>query len=113
MCWSFYFSFIHYFISLDDVNRLTKCDFGRNIEKYNESFHSGTRKWLSKKVDLWFEQRDSNSQVMILTADAGFGKSTFAAQVCKQHKEKDSYLRATSSNPATLTTVIHVRCLSL
>jgi hypothetical protein len=25
---------------------------------------------------------------MILTADAGFGKSTFAAQVCKQHKER-------------------------
>ena len=83
------FLFIHYFLSLDDVNQLTKCDFRRNIEKYNESFHSGTRKWLSKKVDRWFEQRDSNSQVMILTADAGFGKSTFAGQVCKEYKERE------------------------
>jgi ATP/maltotriose-dependent transcriptional regulator MalT len=26
---------------------------------------------------------------MILTADAGFGKSTFAGQVCKEYKERD------------------------
>ena len=84
-----YFSFIHYFLSLDDVDLLEKCDFRRNVEIYNESFYPGTREWLSKKVDRWFQQRDSNSQVMILTADAGFGKSTFAGQVCKQYKEKD------------------------
>ena len=82
------FLFIQCFLSLDDVNQLTKCDFRRNIEKYNESFHSGTRKWLFKKVDRWFEQRDSNSKVMILTADAGFGKSTFAGQVCKEYKDQ-------------------------
>ena len=68
---------------------LEKSDFRRNVEIYNESFHPGTREWLSKKVDRWFRQRDSNSQVMILTADAGFGKSTFAGQVCKQYKERD------------------------
>jgi hypothetical protein len=76
-------------LSLDDVDLLEKCDFRRNVEVYNESFHPGTRDWLSKKVDLWFEQRDFNSQVMILTADAGFGKSTFAGQVCKEYKERD------------------------
>jgi ATP/maltotriose-dependent transcriptional regulator MalT len=68
---------------------LEKSDFRRNVEIYNESFHPGTREWLSKKVDRWFQQRDSNSQVMILTADAGFGKSTFAGQVCKEYKERD------------------------
>jgi hypothetical protein len=85
----FIFHLIHYFLSLDDVDLLEKCDFRRNVEKYNESFHPGTREWLSKKVDRWFQQRDSNSQVMILTADAGFGKSTFAGQVCKEYEERD------------------------
>ena len=74
------------FLSLD-VNKLTECNFKGDIQQYYESFHPETRIWLSEKVDRWFEGKDSNSQVMILTADAGFGKSTFAAKVCKEYQK--------------------------
>ena len=76
------------FLSLDLVDQLTKCDFDRDIEERNASFHPGSRKWLLNKVDRWFESRNSNSQVMVLTADPGFGKSAFAAEVCKEYRER-------------------------
>ncbi len=75
------------FSILDLIDQLTKCDFERDIEVRNASFHPGSRKWLLKKVDRWFKSRDSNSQVMVLTADPGFGKSAFAAKVCNKYAE--------------------------
>ncbi len=75
-------------LSLDRAKHLTKCDFKGNIDNLNASFHPGTRNWLLKKVDHWFECKDPNSQVMILTADAGFGKSAFAAKVCKEYQKR-------------------------
>jgi hypothetical protein len=77
-------------LSLDDVDLLGKCDFRRNVEIYNESFHPGTREWLSKKVDRWFQQRDSNSQVMILTADAGFGKVRLLVKFVRSIRKESS-----------------------
>ncbi|CAB4003796.1 Hypothetical predicted protein [Paramuricea clavata] len=70
-----------------DINKLTECNFKGDIQHYYESFHPETRIWLLEKVDRWFERKDSNSQVMILTADAGFGKTTFAAKVCKEYQK--------------------------
>ena len=70
---------------VSEVDELGKCNFTGKIESLNEKFLPGTRQWLFDKLTIWFTSKDSNSRVMILTADPGFGKSVFAAEVCKMY----------------------------
>ena len=70
---------------ISEVDELGKCNFTGKIESLNQKFLPGTRQWLFDKLTTWFTNKDSNSRVMILTADPGFGKSAFAAEVCKMY----------------------------
>ena len=65
---------------------LSKHNFGSKIERKVMFFHPGTRKWLLQQIDAWFEQKDE-SRLFLITAGPGFGKSVFAAKVCKIFEE--------------------------
>ncbi|XP_046857550.1 uncharacterized protein LOC124450947 [Xenia sp. Carnegie-2017] len=72
-----------------DVEKLGKCNFNGLIKDLNKKYLPGTRQWLFKKLDSWFNNRTEDAyNVTILIAGPGVGKSVFAAEVCRRYAEK-------------------------
>ncbi|XP_046858540.1 uncharacterized protein LOC124451989 [Xenia sp. Carnegie-2017] len=72
-----------------DLQKLGKCKFDGLIKDLNKKYLEGTRQWLFEELDTWFNDRRENaSNVMILIAGPGVGKSVFAAEVCRRYSEK-------------------------
>ncbi|XP_046857481.1 uncharacterized protein LOC124450858 [Xenia sp. Carnegie-2017] len=71
------------------VEKLGKCKFDGLIKNLNKKYLEGTRQWLFQKLDTWFNDRSEDaSNVMVLIAGPGVGKSVFAAEVCRRYSEK-------------------------
>ncbi|XP_046857835.1 uncharacterized protein LOC124451253 [Xenia sp. Carnegie-2017] len=71
------------------VEKLGKCNFNGLMKDLNMKYLEGTRQWLFEKLDTWFNDRSEDaSNVMILIAGPGVGKSVFAAEVCRRYSEK-------------------------
>ncbi|XP_046857848.1 uncharacterized protein LOC124451270 [Xenia sp. Carnegie-2017] len=71
------------------VEKLGKCNFNGLIKDLNKKYLEGTRQWLFEKLDTWFNNRSEDaSNVMILIAGPGVGKSVFAAEVCRRYSGK-------------------------
>ena len=72
----------------DEILRnLAKAEFKGDIEHHTERFQQGTREWIFKKVEEWLDDRHSPNRVMVISANAGMGKSVIAAIVCKRMQE--------------------------
>ncbi|XP_046857320.1 uncharacterized protein LOC124450722 isoform X2 [Xenia sp. Carnegie-2017] len=72
-----------------DLKKLGKCKFNGLIKDLNKKYLEGTRQWLFEKLDTWFNDKSEDaSNVMILIAGPGVGKSVFAAEVCRRYSEK-------------------------
>ena len=69
------------------LQKLAKHNFKSKIERKVRFFHRGTREWLLKQIDNWFESEDE-SRILLITAGPGFGKSVFTAKVCEIFEEK-------------------------
>ncbi|XP_046858137.1 uncharacterized protein LOC124451523 [Xenia sp. Carnegie-2017] len=94
-----------------DVKKLGKCNFNGLIKDLNKKYLEGTRQWLFEELDTWFNNRSEDaSNVMILIAGPGVGKSVFAAEVCRQYSAKNKlaachfcrYNRSDERNPRML-----------
>ncbi|XP_046862680.1 uncharacterized protein LOC124456240 [Xenia sp. Carnegie-2017] len=94
-----------------DLKKLGKCKFNGLIKDLNKKYLEGTRQWLFEKLDTWFNERSEDaSNVMILIAGPGVGKSVFAAEVCRRYSEKKKlaashfcrYNRSDERNPRIL-----------
>lgn len=72
----------------NSIERLAKFDFTAEVNFYASKHHRGTRQWVFSHVDNWFQDRDSDSRVLIITGNAGMGKSVIAAQLCKTMKQR-------------------------
>ena len=74
--------------SSDEVLRnLTKSEFSGDIEYYVQRFQEGTREWVFDRVQNWLDDRSSQNRVMVITGNAGMGKSVIAAVICKRMQE--------------------------
>ncbi|XP_046857843.1 uncharacterized protein LOC124451265, partial [Xenia sp. Carnegie-2017] len=72
-----------------DLQKLGKCNFNGLINDLNKKYLEGTRQWLFEKLDTWFNDRSEDaSNVMILIAGPGVGKSVFAAELCRRYSDK-------------------------
>ncbi|XP_046857489.1 uncharacterized protein LOC124450862 [Xenia sp. Carnegie-2017] len=72
-----------------DLQKLGKCNFNGVVKNLNKKYLEGTRQWLFEKLDTWFNDRSEDaSNVMILIAGPGVGKSVFAAELCRRYSEK-------------------------
>ncbi|XP_046857878.1 uncharacterized protein LOC124451301 [Xenia sp. Carnegie-2017] len=94
-----------------DVKKLGKCNFNGLIKDLNKKYFEGTRQWLFEKLDTWFNDKSEDaSNVMILIAGPGVGKSVFAAEVCRRYSGKKKlaachfcrYNRSDYRNPRVL-----------
>ena len=74
--------------SSDEVLRnLTNSEFSGDIEYYVQRFQEGTREWVFDGVLNWLDDRSSQTRVMVISANAGMGKSVIAAVMCKRMQE--------------------------
>ena len=63
--------------------------FTKEIAYYAERFQSGTREWVFDVVQKWLNDRSCVNRVMVISGNAGIGKSVFAAVLCKRMHEAD------------------------
>ena len=72
----------------DEVFRnLSKSEFRGDIEYYVQRFQEGTREWVFDRVQKWLDDRSSQNRVMVISGNAGMGKSVIAAVICKRMQE--------------------------
>ena len=66
----------------DELRKLAKHNFKSKIKAKAKSFHPNTRGWALEMLNKWFAAEDA-SNLLLLTAGPGFGKTVFAAKVCE------------------------------
>ena len=69
------------------LRKLTKSEFRGDIEYYVQRFQEGTREWVFERVQNWLDDRSSQNRVMVISGNAGMGKSVIAAVICKRMQE--------------------------
>ena len=69
------------------LSNLTKSEFRGDIEYYAKRFQQGTREWVFDRVQNWLDDRSSQNRVMVISGNAGVGKSVIAAVICKRMQE--------------------------
>ena len=74
----------------DEVLRnLTNSEFKGDIEYFAERFQEGTREWVFDRVQNWLDDRSCQNRVMVISGNAGMGKSIIAAAICKRMQKTD------------------------
>ena len=74
--------------STDEVLRnLAKSEFKGDIEYYLGRFQTDTREWVFNRVQNWLDDRNSQNRVMVISGNAGMGKSVIAAVICQRMQE--------------------------
>ncbi len=73
-------------VNPSQTDRLAKFDSTGKIKNLCEKFQHGTRQWFFDKLLSWF--RDEESNVMLLTAGPGVGKSVLSAKVCELYQQR-------------------------
>ena len=72
----------------DEVLRnLAKSEFRRDIEYHIQRFQDGTRKWVFERVYNWLDDTSSQNRVMVISGNAGMGKSVIAAVICERMQQ--------------------------
>ena len=66
------------------LRNLARCDFTSERKILCDRFVNGTREWLFKQVEDWFNDDSSENRAFIITGEAGMGKSVIAAKICER-----------------------------
>ena len=66
---------------------LAKAEFKGDIEYYVQRFQTDTREWVFNRVQNWLDDRSSQNRVMVISGNAGMGKSVMAAVICQRMQE--------------------------
>ena len=69
------------------LRNLAKSEFIGDIEYHAQRFQEGTREWIFKRVEDWLDDRTSLNRVMVISGNAGIGKSVISAVMCKRMQQ--------------------------
>ena len=69
------------------LRNLAKSEFKGDIEYLVGRYQEGTRKWVFNEVENWLDNRNSKNRVMVISSNAGMGKSVISAVICKRMQE--------------------------
>ncbi|XP_068681723.1 uncharacterized protein [Montipora foliosa] len=69
------------------LRNLAKSEFKGDIEYHAQRFQDGTREWIFKRVDDWLDDRTSQNRAMVISGNAGMGKTVISAVTCKRMQE--------------------------
>ena len=65
------------------LRKLAKVDTESVIQYHSGKYQEGTRLRIFEKIKLWLEDLTSENRVMVISGDAGMGKSVISAIVCQ------------------------------
>ena len=68
----------------ETLRKLAKVDTERVIQYHSAKYQEGTRLHIFEKIKLWLDDLTSENRVMVISGDAGMGKSVIAAVVCQR-----------------------------
>ena len=68
----------------ETLQKLAKVDTEKIIQYHSGKYQEGTRLHIFEKIQLWLDDRTSENRVMVISGDAGMGKSVIAAVVCQR-----------------------------
>ena len=71
----------------DLLKNLVKSEFRRDVEFHAKKFQQGTREWIFKRVQDWLDDRSSPNRVMVISGNAGMGKTVISAVVSQRMQE--------------------------
>ena len=71
----------------ETLRKLAKINTQSVIEYHAERYQEGTRLSIFNKVEKWLDDRSSSNRVMVISGNAGMGKSVISANVCKRMQE--------------------------
>ena len=66
------------------LKALAKIDTGKDVEYHSERYQEGTRLSILTKVQDWMDDRSSENRVLVISGQAGMGKSVISAVVCER-----------------------------
>ena len=68
----------------EGLRKLAKVNTERVIQYHSGKYQEGTRLHIFEKIKLWLDDRTSENRVMVISGDAGMGKSVISAVVCQR-----------------------------
>ena len=71
----------------ETLKKLAKVDTEKIIQCHSGKYQEGTRLHIFKKINLWLDDLTSQNRVMVISGDAGMGKSVIAAVVCQRMQD--------------------------
>jgi len=66
------------------LRKLAEVNSQKVIEDHVEQYQEGTRAVFFESVEKWLDDRSSPNRVMVISGNAGMGKSVIAAVICKR-----------------------------
>ena len=69
------------------LKKLAKVDTQRDVRDYTKRYLEGTRESFFAKINTWLDDASSPNRVLVLTGNAGMGKSVIAAEMCRRMQE--------------------------
>ena len=66
------------------LRKLAKVNTESVIQYHSGKYQEGTRLHIFEKIELWLDDLTSENRVMVISGDAGMGKSVIAAVVCQR-----------------------------
>ena len=73
--------------SVEILKKLAKVDTQSSIEYYSERYLEGTRASVFARVTNWLDDKSSRNRVLVISGNAGMGKSVIAGEMCKRIQE--------------------------
>ena len=69
------------------LKKLAKIDILKNVRHHGDRYVEGTRLSIFAKVQSWLDDRSCPNRVMVISGNAGMGKSVISAVMCKKMQE--------------------------
>ena len=66
------------------LRKLAKVNTESVIQYHSGKYQEGTRLRVFEKIELWLDDFSSENRVMVISGDAGMGKSVISAVVCQR-----------------------------
>ena len=66
------------------MGKLAKVDTEKIIQYHSGNYQEGTRLHIFDKITSWLDNRTSENRVMVISGDAGMGKSVISAVLCQR-----------------------------
>ena len=69
------------------LKSLVKSEFKGDIEHHAKKFQEGSREWIFESVVNWLDDRTSPNQAMVISGNAGIGKTVISAVISQRMQE--------------------------